>query len=294
VTDRPEGVPVPGIPASVVAGAGWHPDPAGRFPFRWWDGRAWTAFVGGDHGDDVTWDPAFPDASASAPEPAAERRGVAVAVAGFALGGALSVAAAHRLPDDASLAATLVVPSLALWLGLGGACVVAHRRYGTGSFARDLQLRFRWIDLAFGLVGSIAGRLLTASAASPVPLPSTRLRDVHRASEQLTDGGAWLALALVICVGAPLFEELLFRGLLQPRLVARFGPVAGIAVASALFGGAHLLGWSGPTTFVTAWSVGAAGLALGVLRHHSGRLGPSMLAHALYTAQVVLVLALNR
>src|SRR5687768_3796421 len=24
---------------------GWHPDPFGRLPFRWWDGTAWTAYA---------------------------------------------------------------------------------------------------------------------------------------------------------------------------------------------------------------------------------------------------------
>jgi membrane protease YdiL (CAAX protease family) len=169
-----------------------------------------------------------------------------------------------------------------------------HRRYGTGSFAADFQLRFRWIDVAFGLVGSIAGRIMTAAASSPIPLPSTRLRDIDQAPAQLTTTGAWVALFVVICIGAPLVEELLFRGLLQPRLVTRFGPVRGIALASALFGAAHLLGWNGPLTFGTAWAIAFGGLALGALRHYTGRLGSSILAHAFFNGQVFLVLYLTR
>lgn len=34
-------------PASVVP-AGWHPDPAGRYPFRYWDGASWTQHVSVD------------------------------------------------------------------------------------------------------------------------------------------------------------------------------------------------------------------------------------------------------
>ncbi len=31
--------------AAAPAGAAWHPDPAGRHPYRWWDGTQWTDSV---------------------------------------------------------------------------------------------------------------------------------------------------------------------------------------------------------------------------------------------------------
>lgn len=37
-----EPAPAPTTPASPAA---WHPDPSGRFQFRYWDGRSWTAHV---------------------------------------------------------------------------------------------------------------------------------------------------------------------------------------------------------------------------------------------------------
>ncbi|MBK9179408.1 MAG: PrsW family intramembrane metalloprotease [Acidimicrobiales bacterium] len=37
--------PVPPPPAAAVAG--WYPDPWRAAPWRWWDGRSWTAYVGG-------------------------------------------------------------------------------------------------------------------------------------------------------------------------------------------------------------------------------------------------------
>src|SRR5207249_3966943 len=81
-------------------------------------------------------------------------------------------------------------------------------------------------------------------------------------------------------VGAPLVEELFFRGLLQPRLVTLVGPVPGIVATSCLFGAAHLIAWQGPITLAYALSVAGGGLVLGALRHLSGRLGPSTVAHA--------------
>jgi membrane protease YdiL (CAAX protease family) len=104
----------------------------------------------------------------------------------------------------------------------------------------------------------------------------------------------WVALVLVVCVGAPVVEELFFRGLLQTRLVGRLGVVWGIVVTSVLFGAAHLIGWVGPITFVYATSIAAAGLVLGTLRHLTGRLGTSIAAHCIFNAQALILLALLR
>ncbi len=49
-----------------------------------------------------------------------------------------------------------------------------------------------------------------------------------------------MVLLFGICIGAPLLEELLFRGFLMRSVAARFGLRAGIAVSSVLFGLAHL------------------------------------------------------
>ncbi len=43
--------------------SGWHPDPYGRFPQRWWDGRQWTGQVR-DHGGHT-----FADPGAATPHP---------------------------------------------------------------------------------------------------------------------------------------------------------------------------------------------------------------------------------
>ena len=103
---------------------------------------------------------------------------------------------------------------------------------------------------------------------------------------------AWATLVGVVCVGAPLVEELFFRGLVQPRLVTRLGPVMGIVAASCLFGAAHLIAWQGPITLAYALSVAGGGLVLGTIRHLSGRLGPSTVAHALFNGEALLAAAL--
>ena len=101
----------------------------------------------------------------------------------------------------------------------------------------------------------------------------------------------WVVLILLTCVGAPLVEELFFRGLLQTRLVGRFGPVAGIVGASLVFGAAHLIAWDGLMTLAYGWSIAGGGLVLGMMRHYSGRLGPPIVAHAFFNAVAMIALA---
>ena len=76
---------------------------------------------------------------------------------------------------------------------------------------------------------------------------------------------------------------------MQTRLVDRYGAIVGIGVSSVMFGAAHLIGWVGPITFVYATAITGAGLVLGILRHLTGRLGPSIVAHVLFNTQALVV-----
>ena len=75
-------------------------------------------------------------------------------------------------------------------------------------------------------------------------------------------------------VGAPFFEELFFRGLVQGTLTARWGVAVGLVVQALLFAVVHLNpenGWGNVGTFVI---ITAVGLGLGLIRRYSGRLPP--------------------
>ena len=261
---------------------GWYPDPYGRRPYRWWDGEQWTAYAGAET---VDWDPTEPDQPDALP---AAPKAIGVAAAGFVAGLAATVAATEAL-DDESVAVQMGLSALALWTGLIAAWLLVRLR------ARDssIDFRFRWSDVGFGLAGSLVGRVLAGVAISPVPFPDQRLRDLDDgvASESLS-GTGWIVLILVTCVGAPLVEEIFFRGLVQRRLVSRLGVVPGIVIASVLFGAAHLIGWEGPLSLASAWAIAAAGGVLGVLYHLTGRLGTAIAAHAWFNAQAMLVIAL--
>lgn len=273
--------------------AGWYPDPFDRLPFRWWDGVAWTAYAAAADRQ-VQWDPAPIETSEAPPAglpglvTAAVGYGVAIALA-FLISGALVLA-----DRPGGRTAELALSELGLWGGLVGACVLVSRRHGTGSVFRDFDFRFRWVDLGFGFAGAIAGRILSAAMVAPLPVTSRRLKDIDRSVfHNATHGAmAWTVLIVVTCVGAPLVEELFFRGLLQTRLVGRYGVVPGIIGASLLFGAAHMIAWQGIDTFAYAWAIAGGGLVLGTIRSLTGRLGPGIVAHAVFNGFAVLAIAL--
>jgi membrane protease YdiL (CAAX protease family) len=279
------------VSVAPLPGQGWYPDPEGMAQRRWWDGTAWTWYV--ESNGAVQWDPLEIE---RAPEPAGVP-GLGIATVGYLVANALAIAALvvlWALDHPGGKATALAVSEVGLWSGLLGACLIASKKRGTGSFTSDFGLRIRPIDVAFGLGGSLAARLMSGSAVLPLQYffrnTSQPTRDVF--NREATSPAAWTVLIIVTCVGAPIVEELFFRGLVQTRLIGRWGPVKGIAVTSLLFGAAHLTGWQGPITFANAWAIAAAGVALGTARYLTGRLGTSMMVHFFFNAQVILLLAI--
>jgi len=81
----------------------------------------------------------------------------------------------------------------------------------------------------------------------------------------------WLAINLGVAV---LAEELLFRGLLQGRLVNWLGTRAGIGLTALLFAAVHL-----PFSPLFAVVAGIAGLGYGLIFHFSGRISLAIALH---------------
>ncbi len=82
------------------------------------------------------------------------------------------------------------------------------------------------------------------------------------------------AFAVANLLNTCVAEELLFRGMLQRRLVARLGGALGLAAAAALFGLAHFPAGAG---FMAVAAV--AGLLYGLVYRWTGRLAWAVLAH---------------
>jgi hypothetical protein len=286
------------VPTVGVNMPGWFKDPFGRQPYRFWDGQLWTSRVYGDgYGTDVlsidvSREDRLPDGAwRASPGSLALTVGGLVVAFGLSILFVLPLLFLNHLGGPIGL---LAVSEAGLWTGFFGTCWITSRRYGTGSIRKDFRLRFRWIDLVIGLGASIVARCLSIVVLIPFEHAfqsgGNPDKSLYSVSSLGTTG--WLVLGLVTCVGAPFFEEMFFRGLLQSQLVERWGPTAAIAVTSIVFGAAHIANDPGVGGLLLALSVGAAGVVLGVVRHMTNRLGSSMLSHALFNAGALLLLAL--
>ena len=144
-------------------------------------------------------------------------KGIGVALIGFAVGIALGFPATyamHEAGEPGGRAALLLVSACSLWIGLGGTLVYVSFVRGSRSFVTDFGLRARWVDLPLGVAGWIAGRILGAIMVLPIIAVWPDLRptcdDVYGDDPMTTT--TWIVLVLVVCIGAPMIEELFFRG----------------------------------------------------------------------------------
>jgi len=165
----------------------------------------------------------------------------------------------------------------------------AGRSMGT-DLARATGLTVRSRDAWWLLVGAACQFILMAMVNWPLQRLFPEQFSAERVSERaetLADSatGIWVAaLVLVVVVGAPLVEEIVYRGMIQTGFVASWGPVAGVVATSAIFAGVHLSWSEFPALFAFA-------LVLGAGRHRAGRLGPAIMAHVGFNACGLLAVA---
>lgn len=174
---------------------------------------------------------------------------------------------------------------LGLWVGLLGAPYVASRLKGNGmriDFGLRAERQDVWMGGLFGLIGQFAivwivyvpMRWFTEISTDEISEPARDLTD--RASGVV---GVML-LVIIVGIGAPIVEEIFYRGLLQRSLIRRVGVRWGIAITSLLFGAAHLQLLQFP-------ALALAGVLFGVLAYQAGRLGPAIIAHVVFNMTAV-------
>jgi membrane protease YdiL (CAAX protease family) len=90
-------------------------------------------------------------------------------------------------------------------------------------------------------------------------------------------------VVLIAAVGAPLFEELFYRGLFLRAVQRRLGDAAAVAIPALVFGLVHFQ----PYDFV---ALVLFGVAMGVVALRTGRLGTAIWAHVAFNATALLTL----
>ncbi len=181
---------------------------------------------------------------------------------------------------------------IGLWVGLAGAAVCASRVHGSGALAVDFGLYMRPLDAVVGPAVGVVAQLGLVNLIALLLAPLVGHPEVSQEATDLvrkTHGPGLIGLALFVVIGAPIVEELFFRGLLLRGLQRRMPDAAAVALSSVLFGLSHFQDASAGG-LVLVVSLFAFGVVLAVLAVRSGRLGPGIWAHAAFNAFTVIAL----
>jgi len=176
-----------------------------------------------------------------------------------------------------------LVAALALWLPIVVGLREVSKRYGLGSMSADYGLSFRPVDALGVPIGVLTQLVLVQLVYWPLEtwFPDTfTVADREENARTLYDSanGGWLvALVLIVVVGAPLVEELLYRGLLQGAFARRVNDVLAVVVVALWFALVHFRPIEYPGLFVV-------GLVLGTCALVTRRIGLGIVAHAAFNA----------
>jgi hypothetical protein len=205
--------------------------------------------------------------------------------------------ATHTVPPEWYVISTLI----GLWIGFVGAPWLASRTQGTRHFARDLGLRFVWLDLIGILIGVGGQFCIEGGYWLYQHLFHHNFHNFNAPSQKLTGashGTGFVVIAIATVLLAPAAEELFFRGLLLKSLVRLFTPLhaagraraAGVVLAvianGLLFGAVH-------GEWVQFAGLAGFGIVLAGVSYRTGRLGMNMVAHASFNLVAIITIAIN-
>lgn len=178
---------------------------------------------------------------------------------------------------------TLFVAVAAAWAAYLTGAWWASNQSGTGSMVEDYAISLRATDL-IGIPIGIGTQLVL------VPLlydglvrlfPDTFTEEqITRNAERLAgraEGIGVFLLIVMVCVGAPIVEEIVYRGMLQGAFATRLDDLWAMVVVALWFMLIHFRPVEYPGLLVFA-------LVVGVLRMRTGRLGMPILTHIAFNA----------
>ena len=195
------------------------------------------------------------------------------------------VIATYGTGDDDVLMPMWVVgvSGLTMWATYLYVVSAVSRRYGSGDVVSDYRIAFTLRDW-WGIPIGIASQFVLVTA---VTYPLTKLfpdefsvEEVEKRARDLADSatGGWVVvLFLVVVVGAPIVEEIVYRGFLQQGLERSVNPKIALVVTAVVFAAIHLQPIEFPGLFAFA-------LVLGVTYQKTQRLGLPIITHMAFNA----------
>lgn len=212
-------------------------------------------------------------------------------IAGQTVSSAIALGSGHTSLSTAGPGWLLAV-AVAGWVPMVLAVWMVGKRYGAGDLRSGFGLSFHLTDL-WGVVLGVLTQLvvirvvyLPLEAIWPDTFSQDRLEQRAREMYDSAAGAGVLLLVLVVVVGAPFVEELVYRGLLQGSAVRTGRRWPAVVAVAFFFAVIHFQPVEIPGLFVIGLVMGAAALL-------AGRLGLSVVTHMAFNATGLLVVALS-
>lgn len=175
-------------------------------------------------------------------------------------------------------------PSIAWWW-------YALGRWGSGDRRGDVGARFRWSDLGWGpLIWICTIIVQVAVGAIVLALDIPLSNNTDDIGDLTVDRTYAVAIVIAAVVAAPVVEELVFRGLVMRSLLSRTSVAVAIVVQGVLFGVVHIDPVRGVGNIGLAVILSCVGISFGTAAYLLRRIGPTMVAHAIFNGVVMIVL----
>lgn len=268
-----------------AAQAGWYDDPHRAGQLRWFDGHRWT--------------PHTTAIESSAP-PVPQHPALPIVTA-F---GATVVLAASLIVNRAVIASIddrwniFLLMGISVLVGYGPSiawCVFASRRYGTGHPLRDFGVRIRWVDLGWGPIIWLSTTLGVGLVVQLIKVLGVPYRsNLDAGGGGSSDRTAIAAFAIAAIAVAPVVEEVIFRGVMLRGLRSRLAAPLAIVAQGILFGLAHIQPTFGRDNIGLVIALGLVGVGFGIGSYLVRRIGPTIIAHALFNTAAVIYLLVER
>ena len=179
----------------------------------------------------------------------------------------------------------IAITQIPLWVGLVGAPMYAARGAGH-SLKRDFGFTIRWSDLPLGLAVGVISQVVVVPLIS-LPWLHVLGKSTKQLSEvadklaaKATDPLGVILLIAIVAIGAPIVEELFYRGLLLRALEHHVPQWAAIVLCGIIFGASHF-------ELLQLPALAVFGMILAYMAIKTRRLGPSIVAHLAFNGFTV-------
>ncbi|MFM1760750.1 MAG: hypothetical protein RL478_360 [Actinomycetota bacterium] len=217
---------------------------------------------------------------------------VMLSVAVMSITGSTSTSGASSdAATDSPTTWVLALSALGLWLPFVFMLRWVARRAGT-DFRQYFGMRFAttdWLGIPLGVFCQVVLMNVVNWPLNkwfPDTFNPQRIETRARDMVDAADGAWFIVLFVVVVVGAPLVEELVYRGFIQGGLQTQLGSTWALIITAAWFTVVHLEPIEFPGLFAFA-------LVLGFCYRRTQRVGLSMVTHLAFNATGLLLVALS-